>query len=379
MIQWLIIDLIVFLTVTVLAGFIIPQILLIAFRKNLFDEIDPRKIHKGAVPRLGGIAFFPTILFSFMMVFGICRLIAPEMLDSINESTFSAFCFIGCAVIILYLVGMADDLIGVKYRAKFIAQIVCAIMIVIGGVCLNNLHGFLGINALPAAVAIGLTVLLTVFITNAINLIDGIDGLASGLSAIAAAFYGYLFFHVGLHIYGMLAFATLGALVPFFYYNVFGDATKHSKIFMGDTGALTIGLILSICSIRVCMIPDTVMNASALEGLNPAVAAFAPLLIPCFDVVRVYLHRIRAHRNPFLPDKTHIHHKLLALGMSQRAAMPTIVAASLLLSLANYLLSLVVNITALFIADLLLWILANIALSRVIRRRSRRLGTVLYE
>ncbi len=380
MTQWVIIDLAVFLTVTAFSGFIIPQILLIAFRKNLFDEIDPRKIHKGAVPRLGGIAFFPTILFAFLLAFGVFHLSMPEMLTEATGTTLTALCFIGCAIIILYLIGIADDLVGLKYRAKFVAQIFCAALIVAGGVCLTDLHGFIGVDSLPYIVAVLLTILLTVFITNAINLIDGIDGLASGLSAIVTIFFGYIFFNTGLHVYGMLAFATLGALVPFFYYNVFGNAAKHRKIFMGDTGALTIGLILSVCSTRICMLPDVEL-ASSVGGwtLNPAIAAFAPLLIPCFDVVRVYLHRIRAHRNPFLPDKTHIHHKLLALGMSQRVAMPVIIGASFILALANYILSPVADITLLFLADLALWIVANMALSRAIHRRSARLGIELYQ
>lgn len=370
--QWILIDITVFLVVVVLAGFIIPQILLIAFRKNLFDEVDPRKIHKGTVPRLGGIAFFPAILFAMLLVLGCCMLYNDQIMSTIELNNITAFCFVICSIIILYLVGMADDLIGLKYRAKFVAQIFSASLIIIGGIHVGDLHGFLGFNSLHPAVSIILTALLTVFITNAINLIDGIDGLASGLSAIAVAFYGCVFFSSGLHIYGILAFATLGALVPFFYYNVFGNAKKHSKIFMGDTGALTIGLILSVLSIRICQIDDIDMD------INMAVVAFAPLLIPCFDVVRVYLHRIKAHRNPFMPDKTHIHHKLLALGMTQRLAMPTIVIASFALTLLNYHFCRYIDITILFAFDLIIWIVTNMILSRSIRRLERREGIILY-
>ncbi len=143
-----------------------------------------------------------------------------------------------------------------------------------------------------------LTALISVFIINALNLIDGIDGLASGLSGVACAFYTYMFFHavpvpVLCHCGGHARSAC-----AVFVYNVFGNAEKQRKIFMGDTGALTIGLLLSAMSLRICQL-DTLP-----EGCNPAVVAFAPLLIPCFDVVRVYLHRIRIGHNPFLPDKT---------------------------------------------------------------------------
>lgn len=382
-VTWIYIDISAFLTVAVLAGFIIPQILLIAFRKNLFDETDPRKIHKGTVPRLGGIAFFPSILFAFLLVLGICMLDGDKPIIEVFMANLASFSFIFCATIVLYLTGMADDLVSLKYRAKFVAQIFASGLIIIGGALLDNLHGFLCLETLPTAVAVILTLLLTVFITNAINLIDGIDGLASGLSAIACAFYGCVCYDTGLYAYSVLAFATLGSLVPFFYYNVFGNAAKHSKIFMGDTGALTIGLILSVLAIKICSLPDSpssLLNPSSLRpNVNLGAVAFAPLLIPCCDVVRVYLHRIKQHRSPFLPDKSHIHHKLLALGMTQRAAMPTIVLASVILTALNYWLSAHINITLLFICDLALWIIANTILSRAIRRRQLRTGIIIYK
>lgn len=372
MVSWIIINFVVFLVVMMIAGLIIPQILLIAFRKNLFDSQDSRKIHHGTIPRLGGIAFFPAILFSIMLMFGIGRMYAPGYVVEIIPTTVTGFFFIICAVIILYLVGIADDLVGVKYRAKFIAQILASMLVVAGGIYMDNLHGFLGLHQLPLAIAVLFTILLMVFITNAINLIDGIDGLASGLSAIACAFYGCVFFLKGYYMFSMIAFATLGALVPFFYYNVFGNVRKHSKIFMGDTGALTIGMILSALSIRITRIDD-------VEGsYNMAVVAFAPLIIPCFDVVRVYIHRLKAHHNPFLPDKIHIHHKLLALGLKSRYAMPAIVVVSFLVGIINYWLSIYLNITALFAFDLAMWLLTNMALSRLIRRREISMGKKLY-
>lgn len=350
--QWIYIDAIAFLTVAVIAGFIIPQILLIAFRKNLFDEVDPRKIHKGTVPRLGGIAFFPAILLAILLLMGISLMFGSDDLKLTFYYEMASLCFVVCAIVTLYLVGMADDLVGVKYRAKFVAQILSAVFIIIGGINLSNLHGFLGISHLPWMISVLFTVVLTVFITNSINLIDGIDGLASGLSAVACLFYGWVCYKYGLYVYSMLAFATMGALCPFFYYNVFGNVNKQKKIFMGDTGALTIGLILSVLSIRICNVDKPEIQE------NLGVVAFAPLLIPCLDVVRVYFRRIRHHKSPFMPDKTHIHHKLLALGMSQKTAMPTIIISSLILIVMNFYLSKYLNITLLFALDMLLWISA---------------------
>ncbi|MCM1450893.1 MAG: undecaprenyl/decaprenyl-phosphate alpha-N-acetylglucosaminyl 1-phosphate transferase [Clostridium sp.] len=360
---WLYIDLFAFLMVVLLTGVLIPQILLIAFRKNLLDLPDERKIHKVAVPRLGGLAFFPSILFTMSLAFGVFRQAYPNVLLSIPNYNITSLCFLICAAVILYVVGIADDLIGLRYRAKFAAQIFGSLLLILGGIQITNLHGFIGITELQPWASFLLTVLLTVFITNSINLIDGIDGLASGLSAIAFGFYGTVFYFTGHHIYAMICFCTLGALVPFFYYNVFGNATKHGKIFMGDTGALTIGLLLSVMSICICNIQDSQLP------INPAVAAFTPLMIPCCDVVRVYIKRIKERRNPFMPDKTHIHHKLLALGMTQRVAMPLIVISSFILTLINYALGYIINITLLFCIDLLIWCIANMALSRAIKQK----------
>ena len=435
---FLLLNLAVFICVIIVTGLIIPQILLIAFRKNLFDEVDPRKIHKGAVPRLGGIAFFPAMLFSILFVLGVTYIASGYQSFIDIPINFGAVSMITCSVTILYLVGMADDLIGVKYRAKFVAQILAGLFLFIGGIYFNDFHGFLWLDEITPSLSPSLspalspslnpslspdltpslssgssaalspswqvfitilfTILLTVFITNAINLIDGIDGLASGLSSVAFIFYGIVFYNADLFYYSILSFAALGTLLPFFYYNVFGNVTKHKKIFMGDTGALTIGLLLSALSLRICQFPDPSIDLGALAplspdlspgssaalspsngGINPAVAAFAPLLIPCFDVVRVYFRRIRRRKNPFLPDKTHIHHKLLALGVPQRLAMPILVLSSVALTILTYFLGSYLNITFVFIIDIAIWIIANILLTRFIHRREIKKGKPLFD
>ena len=356
----------VFLLSVFCSGIVIPQILLIAFRKKLFDEPDERKIHHSLVPRLGGIAFTPVIFFvSFLLVglnlvFGHINILTGSLAD------LSPILFGFSAMLLLYLVGIADDLIGVRYRAKFIAQVLCAVMLLTGGIWINDLHGTLGIHDIPSWVGYPLTVLAVVFIINAINLIDGIDGLASGLSGVACLVYGITFYMTSQYLYAMLAFATLGVLLPFFYYNVFGDASKRKKIFMGDTGSLTIGIVLAILSIRMAMYPldECIWHA------NPLVLGFAPLFVPCCDVVRVYLHRVRNGKNPFLPDKNHIHHKLLAIGMPQRAAMISILVSTFIVVVSNIVVSRYININLLLLADVILWIIGNIWLSRRAARRN---------
>lgn len=358
---WIIYAAIVFAICALLAGLIIPQILLIAFRKKLFDEPDERKIHKGVVPRLGGLAFAPVIFFAIALMYGACQLLGyGDMSAGIyGDGVALTFCF--CSILLLYLTGMADDLIGIRYRAKFIIQIICSLLVIAGGLRIGNLHGLFGIHGLPLWLGYPLTVLVIVFITNAINLIDGLDGLASGLSEVAVLFYGVVFLLLGEYLYAVLSFATLGVLIPFFYYNVFGDANRHKKIFMGDTGSLTLGMILCILSLKLLQ-----CDASGASGKVPNVfiLAYSPLLVPCLDVVRVYLHRVRNGKNPFLPDKNHIHHKLLAVGMSRSAAMHTIVLGATVFSLCNILASKYVNVTVLIVIDILIYTFINIWLTR---------------
>ena len=372
---WLENDLLAFAIAGVLAGIIIPKIILIAFRKKLFDTVDERKVHRGVVPRLGGIAFFPAMLFSVALVIAInIRLDSTTMIEASLESMMPIF-FEICAIILLYLVGMADDLVGVRYVAKFIVQIISAILLVCSGMYVSDLYGLFWIHELPMWLSALFTAFIVVFVVNAINLIDGIDGLASGLSTIALLFYSVVFFMGQEYIYSLMAAAMAGTLFPFFYYNVFGDVTKQKKIFMGDTGALTTGMVLVFCAIAVISEKPEFLH----NNYNPAMVALSPLIIPCFDVCRVYLHRVSEHRNPFLPDKCHIHHKLLALGLNQAAALLLILGASVAFIGFNVLLSPHTNPTLLLLCDVIIWIVLNMILTKAIRRRERRLGKTLYE
>lgn len=131
---------------------------------------------------------------------------------------------------------------------------------------------------------------------------------------------------------------------------------------MGDTGSLTIGLILSILGIKLYTMPA----CSTLE-FKPAILAFSPLIIPCFDVIRVYIMRIRQHRSPFLPDKSHIHHKFLAAGMKPRTAMVTIIIISALFCLVNLGLSNFLDINIIVILDVIFWLIFNGWLNNRIR------------
>lgn len=283
----------------------------------------------------------------------------------------ASFIMVMCACVLLYLIGIADDVVGVSWRIKFVFQIMAAGLVTLSGTWVNNLYGICGIWEISAWVGVPLTIFLIVFVINAVNLIDGIDGLASGLSCVALLFLGILFLYEGKETSSLLAFTTLGALIPFFYYNVFGIAKKRYKIFMGDTGALVIGLILSILTVKfACLVRK--------EGVEMAypfiVVSFSVLLVPGFDVIRVVLHRYRMGQPLFLPDKNHIHHKFLALGCSHRKAMFTILALASLFIILNMALCLYININVLIMLDVVLWTALHVWLTSKIKKKREELA-----
>lgn len=360
---WDIVVLSCFLISLALTVVVIPKILLISFKKRLFDIPDERKVHKGVVPRLGGVSFFPAILFSMSFVIAIFgRFLGVD--SGITAQKSSEIALILCGMILLYLIGIADDLIGARYRSKFIIQIICGTLITMSGLWINDLYGIFGIHELPAYLGIPFSIFVIVFITNAINLIDGIDGLASGLSSVALAVFGAIFLHQGEKVYAMLSFSTLGVLLPFFYFNVFGKVEHGRKIFMGDTGSLTIGMILSVLAIRLSM-----NNPEAKYQLDGAIViALSLLIVPVFDVVRVVLHRWREGKHLFKPDKNHIHHKFLALGYTPRRAMVTILCISALFAATNIIILPYVNCTVVLLLDIFVWYVMHLLMSHRIKK-----------
>ena len=214
---------------------------------------------------------------------------------------------------------------------------------------------------------IPLTLLLTVFITNAINLIDGIDGLASGLCIVALGMFGVTFALEGQWMYTLLAFVCVGVIIPFFCYNVYGNVEKGHKIFMGDTGSLTLGFILSMMVMKYCM--HTPGEAEAVDGA-PLVTAFSILLVPCLDVIRVVLGRVKRKANPFKPDRTHLHHKFLNMGLTARRSMLCIQLMAISFIVVTYgLINLGVNANIVFVLDVVVWTLVNMMFSRRILHR----------
>lgn len=358
-----------FLLAALMGQIIIPRILLISLRKRLFDIPDERKVHTYPVPRLGGVTFFPTILFVLCITMAY-RVISEHIPNGIFtlEMT-SEFLALIAGLTLLYIIGIGDDLIGVRYKKKFIIQIVSASLFPIAGLYINNLYGLLGIYSIPAFIGMPLTVLLVVFITNAINLIDGIDGLASSICIIALGVFGLIFAFDELWIYALLPFTCVGVLIPFFIYNVFGNPERGKKIFMGDTGSLTLGYILSFLVIKYCM------NAGSREIFDYSgriVIAFSILLVPALDVIRVVMGRIRRHKSPFLPDRTHIHHKFMDMGFSPRQSLVyiQIISLSIITIAAVMVYIFEVNTNLIMLIEIIIWTLLNIQFSKIIKNKN---------
>lgn len=356
-----------FIISILLAVMIIPNILFVSHKRRLFDMPDSRKVHQRPVSRLGGVSFFPAISVSFCLIIGTQLALSYYADTSMPHSIPYSFIFLGAGCMMLYLIGIMDDIVGVGYRYKFIVQFIAAAILAFSGSWINTLGGLFGIWSIPAWIGIPFTIFVIIYITNAINLIDGIDGLASGLSIIAMIVFSLTFIFQHEYIYALLAFATLGVLLPFWFYNVFGYTRHHHKLFMGDTGSLTLGYILSFIVIKFC----TVSPATTEHDDFGVIIAISALFIPLLDVVRVVINRIARGKSPFLPDRSHIHHKLLDTGMRPRLTMLTILGMSVLFIILNVLLSKHINITILLILDVVLWLIFIFTIDHFIQRHKK--------
>ena len=362
-----------FLLSVLLATIVIPRIIFISYKKRLFDVPDARKVHKTPVPRLGGLAFLPVILISLCIITGIRYYMNEPVALVWSSCLFMRYLFLVAGTTLLYLVGVADDLVGVSYRYKFVVQILSASFLPLSGLWINDLGGLLGLHAIPAFIGMPLTVFLVVYITNAINLIDGIDGLASGLTCIALGLLIIVCTLVGQWTHALLASATLGVVITFFYYNVFSVSGR--KLFMGDAGSLTLGYILSFLILHFWIQQEYWEPFK----LNLNMVTISTLFIPLLDVVRVFYSRVRSGRNPFLPDKNHIHHKLLRTGMRIRTVMITLLMLSLFLVVANFVLSFYINATFMLLFDLIFWCTSHLVINRAIVKHEKLTGRKWYK
>jgi len=278
--------------------FAIPVIIQVAKEKKLFDEPGERKIHKMVIPTLGGLGIFAGFIFGLL----ICM-----------PASFSAeLQYFTAAFIVIFFLGMKDDVLILSVSKKFIGQLIAAaILIKFAGIGIHNMNGFLNINELPEAASIILSLFTIIVITNSFNLIDGIDGLAGSLGLLTTSIFGVYFYINGDIGSSVMAFTMAGSLIGFLIFNF-----SPAKIFMGDTGSLLLGLINSILVIKFINFASQQNITHPLQAA-PAIG-FSILIVPLFDTLRVFTLRLSYGRSPFSPDRKHIHHILLDLGMSHR-------------------------------------------------------------
>jgi UDP-GlcNAc:undecaprenyl-phosphate/decaprenyl-phosphate GlcNAc-1-phosphate transferase len=288
-----------------IAIFAVPSIIRVAQVKNIFDQPNLRTIHENLIPRLGGGAVFAGFM-SALTIFtdldnGVQQLLA--------------------ACILLFFIGLKDDLINISALKKFSVQLLAAgVVICMSDIRITSFYGILGIWELDLGISYGFTFLVVIGITNSINLIDGLDGLAGSLVVVIASALGIYFYMYGgtaYSNYAAVAFSLVGSVAGFLRYNFY-----RASIFMGDTGSLLCGFILSVLTIQFI----------EMRGVSSAPSiAIGILFIPIFDTIRVLLIRIMQGQSPFMPDKRHIHHKLLEMGLSQIWTVFVIIITNLII------------------------------------------------
>ncbi|MCV9388662.1 glycosyltransferase family 4 protein [Reichenbachiella ulvae] len=280
-------SLLIFFWAMLISMFSIPTIINVAHSKSILDEPDFRKHHDINTPRLGGLGIFA----GFMTGVAIFGQMSPGIQQLLAGS------------LIIFFVGVKDDINGVSVFKKFFVQVLAAgIVLFYADIRISSFQGLLGVYELEIGISYAFTFLVILCITNAVNLIDGINGLAGTIVIIICFSFGAYFYYFGDMNYAFVAFALAGGMLGFLRYN-FGEAV----VFMGDTGALVSGFIVSILAIHFIEMREVVSSPAMALGI---------LFIPIFDTLRVFVIRVYNGVSPFMPDRNHLHHYLGYLGMS---------------------------------------------------------------
>ena len=295
----LILGFLIAFTVTYLG---IPIVVKGAIFRGMYADPNGRASHNKPIPVLGGVAIFTGFILSTNVVAG-------------AHFTFE-LSYLITGLIVIFIVGLKDDLMGGKPWKKLLGQIMAvSIIAVLADVRIGNLHGFIGIGDIPYPLSLVITIFVLLTIINGFNLIDGIDGLASGIGILVSSVLGFWFYLTNNIACAVMCSALAGALIAFFYFNVF---SKKNKIFLGDTGALTVGLILGVLVVRFLQLEQSAEGIAVINS-TPAFAV-GLLVLPLFDTLRVFSIRIAQGRSPFKADRQHIHHRLLQLRITHLQA-----------------------------------------------------------
>lgn len=300
-----------FITALTVSYFTIPSIIRISHEKSLMAQMGERHVHKERTPSLGGVGMFAGVLFSVIMW-------AP--FNAIGELQ-----YVLCSFIILFFIGLRDDLIPMTARKKLLGQIIAALILVQkADVRIDSFYGVFGMGEIPELWSAIISVFVIVLIVNAFNLIDGINGLSGCVAILVCTVFGMWFFlngHIDLAIF---AAATTAATLAFLKYNFNG------KIFMGDTGSLLIGLVAAVLTIKFLELNDELAHNAPYRVMAAPAMAVALLIFPLFDTLRVFTMRVLRGKSPFSPDRNHLHHLLLDTGRTHEQATAIIVLSSFL-------------------------------------------------
>lgn len=308
-----------FLVSLVSTLFIMPRLLRLCKHRGLYDMPNERKVHQNKIPRLGGVLFAPCMAVGMGVGYLLLlRFFPTGHLPMFRLSTMMLI----VGMFMIYLIGIFDDLLGLKASFKFSVQLVSTLLMPLCGLYVDNLYGFCGLHEIPLWAGYPLTVFLCLLIVNSINLIDGIDGLSSGLSMIALTVFAVVFSCLGVVSYTLLAVGLVGTVLGFSYFNLFGQAERDTKTFMGDTGSLVLGYAIAYLAIKHAM------NNGAIFPYRPyaLLLSFTLLIVPCFDLIRVALGRLLRGEGIFHPDKTHLHHRCMAAGFTMHRSLMLILA-----------------------------------------------------
>ncbi|MBS1504088.1 MAG: undecaprenyl/decaprenyl-phosphate alpha-N-acetylglucosaminyl 1-phosphate transferase, partial [Bacteroidetes bacterium] len=276
----------------------IPSILHVARARHLYDDLGHfRKQHDHGIPRLGGVAIFVSFTIT-------------SLLFSMTDQSLPIN-YLLTACIILFAMGLKDDLSGVNSRTKFVIQfIVAAILVLFGNIRLSSMYGVFGIYDLPYWPSVALSVLTVILVVNAFNLIDGIDGLAATTGIVVNGCFAAMFICMRQYELAAVSLAMVGAIFGFLKFNI-----TPAKIFMGDTGSLLIGLISVVMAVKFIEL-NKISSVKTPEFFSAPALAIAILIGPIFDTVRIFILRISNGVSPFTADRNHIHHRMLRLGFT---------------------------------------------------------------
>lgn len=290
-----------------------PALIRVARLKGLVDyPDDERKVHKRLIPTIGGVIIFAGTLIAYLLWYPIIEV--------------GDFKYIAAAMMILFFIGIKDDLVGTAPVKKLAGHIAVAfILVIIAEIKITNMYGIFGIQEIPDWASILLSVFTYTVIVNAFNLIDGLDGLAAGVGFIACLAFGLWFFFAGGEDNAILALSLAGALLGFLIFNF-----EPARVFMGDSGSLTIGLIISVLSIKLIEYDTSDIPANMVYISKP-VFAMSVLSYPLIDTLRVFILRTIKGNSPFSADRNHLHHKLIDMGFNHSKTVLTIYAFSVLM------------------------------------------------